>query len=177
MQGNLLQDLRFAVRAFLRAPRFTIPAVLALALGIGATSAIFSVVRGVILKPLPYPDPDRLVVVWENNIPRNRPRNVVASANFVAWGERNRSFEHLGMSGPTRLNVILNGQPEEIAGLAASSAALQALGVQPALGRLFTANEDLEGNDAVILLSHEFWQTRLGGRRDVLDTTIHANGR
>jgi putative ABC transport system permease protein len=177
MQGNLLQDLRFAVRSFLRAPRFTIPAVLALALGIGATSAIFSVVRGVILKPLPYPDPDRLVVVWENNIPRNRPRNVVASANFVAWGERNRSFEHLGMSGPTRLNVILNGQPEEIAGLAASSAALQALGVQPALGRLFTANEDLEGNDAVILLSHEFWQTRLGGRRDVLDTTIHANGR
>jgi putative ABC transport system permease protein len=177
MQGNLLQDLRFAVRAFLRAPRFTIPAVLALALGVGATSAIFSVVRGVILKPLPYPDPDRLVVVWENNIPRNRPRNVIASANFVAWGERNRSFEHLGMSGPSRLNVILNGQPEEVAGLAASSAALQALGVQPALGRLFTADEDLEGTDAVILLSHEFWQTRFGGRRDVLDTTIQANGR
>jgi len=177
MQGHLLQDLRFAVRSFLRAPRFTIPAVLALALGIGATSAIFSVVRGVILKPLPYPTPDRLVVVWENNIPRNRPRNVVAPANFVAWRERNRSFEQLGMAGPTRLNVNLNGQPEEVAGLSASSAALQALGVQPALGRLYTENEDLEGNDAVILISHEFWQARLGGGTDVLGTTITANGR
>ncbi|MBA3271299.1 MAG: ABC transporter permease [Acidobacteria bacterium] len=176
MNGTLLQDLRFAARAFLRAPRFTIPAVLALALGIGATSAIFSVVRGVILKPLPYPDPDRIVVVWENNIPRNRPRNVIAPANFVEWLERQRSFDRLGMVGPTRLNVILNGQPEEIAGLSASAAAMETLGVRPVLGRLYTADEDLEGNDAVILITHEFWQTRLGGRADVLDTTITTNG-
>ncbi len=117
MTATLLQDVRFAARTFLRSPRFTIPAVLALALGIGATSAIFSVVRGVMLKPLPYPDPDRIVVVWENNLRRNRPRNVVGAANFVEWRERNRSFDHLGMVGPSRINVILNGQPEEVAGL------------------------------------------------------------
>jgi len=77
---TLLQDLRFAARSFLRAPRFTVPAVLALALGIGSTSAIFSIVNGVLLKPLPYTDPDRIVVVWEHNLKRGRPRNVVAPA-------------------------------------------------------------------------------------------------
>ncbi len=177
MLSNLQQDLRFAARAFLRAPRFTVPAILALALGIGATSAIFSVVRGVILKPLPYRDPDRIVVVWENNQRRNRPRNVIGSANFVEWRERNRSLEHLGMVGPSRLSVILDGQPEEVSGLFASSHVFPALGVQPAMGRTYTADEDLEGNDRVILLTHEFWQRRLGGRSDVLGTTITANGR
>lgn len=177
MQDSVLQDLRFAVRAFLRAPRFTVPAVLALALGIGATSAIFSVVRGVMLKPLPYQDPDRIVSIWENNTRRNRPRNVIGAANFAAWRERNRSFEHLGMVGPARLNVILDGQPEEVVGLFASSAVFPALGVQPAIGRAYNADEDLEGHDLVILLSHEFWQTRLGGRSDVLGSTISANGR
>jgi putative ABC transport system permease protein len=177
MQGNLLQDLRFAIRSFMRAPRFTVPAVIALALGIGATSAIFSVVRGVMLKPLPYTDPDRVIIVWENNLRRNRPRNVIASANFVAWGERNRSFEYLGMAGPARINMVLDGQPEEVPGLVTSSAVFSALGVQAAMGRTFTADEDREGNDGVIVLSHEFWQTRLGGRSDVLGSTITANGR
>ena len=134
----LLQDLRFAVRSFLRAPRFTVPAVIALALGIGATSAIFSVVRGVILQPLPYRDPERIVAIWENRIDRNRPRNVIAAANFVAWRERNKSFELLGMTGPSRQNIVLDGQPQEIAGFFASSDALAAFGTQPQLGRLYT---------------------------------------
>src|SRR5687768_9789035 len=137
MQANLLQDLRFAARSFLRAPRFSVPAILALALGIGATSAIFSVVRGVILKPLPYRDPDQIVVVWEHNLRRNRPRNVIGAANFVEWHVRNQSFEYLGMVGPARLNVILDGQPEEVAGLFASSDVFPALGVQPAIGRAY----------------------------------------
>ncbi len=177
MHANLLQDVRFAARSFLRAPRFTVPAVLALALGIGATSAIFSVVRGVILKPLPYRNPDRIVAVWENNLKRNRPRNVIGPANFVEWRARNRSFESLGMVGPARLNLVLNGQPEEVSGLSASSEVFRALGVAPALGRAYTPTEDEEGNDAVIVLSHEFWQTRLGGRSDVLGLTLTANGR
>jgi putative ABC transport system permease protein len=161
----------------LRAPRFTIPAVLALALGIGATTAIFSVVRGVMLKPLPYRDPERIVVVWENNLRRNRPRNVIASANFVAWRERNRSFEHLAMVGPSRMNLILDSQPEEVAGLFASSDTFAALGVQPALGRAYTSEEDLEGSELVMVLSHEFWQARLGGRADVVGLTLNTNGR
>jgi putative ABC transport system permease protein len=174
---TLLQDLRFATRSFLRTPRFTIPAVLALALGIGATSAIFSVVRGVMLRPLPYSDPDRVVIVWENNIKRSRARNVIGAANFVEWGARNRSFSHLGMSGPSRLNIVLNGNPEEITGMAASSEVFPALGVQPASGRAFTAQEDLQGQDGVIILGHEFWQTRLAGRSDVIGMTLITNTR
>ena len=80
---TLLQDFRYAARSFARAPRFTLPALLALALGIGATSATFSVVRGVMLKPLPYKDPERIVAVWENRLDRNRPRNVIAAAKPV----------------------------------------------------------------------------------------------
>ena len=117
MPSNLLQDLTFAARSFLRAPRFTVPALLALALGIGATSAIFSVVRGVILEPLPYADPERVVVVWENNVRRNRPRNVIGPANFVEWRARNKSFDHLGMVGPARATLVLDGRPEEVVGL------------------------------------------------------------
>ena len=174
---TLLQDLRFAARSFLRTPRFTIPAVLALALGIGATSAIFSVVRGVMLRPLPYRDPDRVVIVWENNIKRGRARNVIGPANFVEWGARNRSFSHLGMAGPSRLNFLLNGNPEEITGMAASSEVFPALGVQPAMGRAFTAQEDLQGQDGAIILSHEFWQTKLAGRSDVIGSTLSVNTR
>ena len=177
MTTSLFQDLRYGVRSFLRAPRFTIPAVLALALGIGATSAILSVVRGVLLDPLPYRDPDRIVSIWEGNAARNRTRNVVAPANFVAWKERNRSFEYLGMAGPTRLNFILDGQPYEVAGMAASSDVFNALGVQPLLGRTFSADEDLRDRDNVIVLGHEFWQSRLGGRADVVGSTLNASGR
>src|SRR5262245_36667914 len=177
MIGSLVQDLRFAARAFVRAPRFTIPAVIALALGIGATSAIFSVVRGVMLKPLPYRDPDRIVSIWETNVSRGQMRGIVAAANFVEWRERNRSFEYLGMVGPARLNILLNGQPLELTGLLTSADVFSALGAQPLLGRAFTASEDLDGNDAVIVLSHELWQSRLGGRSDVVGSTISANGR
>jgi putative ABC transport system permease protein len=175
--SNLLQDVRFAVRSFLRAPRFTVPAVLALALGIGATSAVFSVVRGVMLKPLPYADPDRIVTIWESNAARNRHRNVVSAANFAAWRERSQTLEHIGMAGPSRFNLLLNGQPEEVAGLMASADVLAALGVHPALGRIYTPDEDLEGNDAVMLISYEFWQSRLGAREDVLGMPVVVNGR
>jgi MacB-like periplasmic core domain len=171
----VFQDLRFAFRSFMRSPRFTLPALTALALGIGATSAIFSVVRGVILEPLPYRDPDRIVAVWENRLDRNRPRNVIAAANFVAWRERNKSFEYLGMIGPARQNIELNGQPSEVAGFAASSDAMAALGTQPQLGRLYTPEEDLEGAPRVVVISHEFWQTRLGGRSDVLGQQLTMN--
>jgi putative ABC transport system permease protein len=151
-----------------------IPAVLALALGIGATSAIFSVVRGVMLTPLPYANPDRIVVVWESSVRRNR--NVIASANFVEWRSRNRSFTDLGMAGPARLNFMLRGRPEEVIGMVASSDVFPVLGVQPALGRAYGPAEDEQGNDRVIIVSHDFWRTRLGGRPDIIGTTIHASG-
>jgi putative ABC transport system permease protein len=169
-----VRDVRHGLRALRRAPGFAAAALVTLALGIGATSAIFSVVRTVMLEPLPYQDPDRLVAVWETNRGATS-RNVIAPANFVAWRERTRTLDHLGMVGPTTLVMVIDGQPGEIEGLGFSSDVFHALGVQPALGRAYTAEED--AGDAVIVLSHEFWQRRLGGRRDVLDMTLTADGR
>jgi putative ABC transport system permease protein len=174
--STLLQDLRFALRSFIRAPRFSVPAILALALGIGATSATLSVMRGVMLEPLPYRNPDRIVTIWESNPGRNVRRNVIAQANFVAWRERTRSFENLGMVGPARLSLIIGNTPEEVEGMFASSDVFAILGVQPGLGRAYTSNEDLQGNDRVMVVSHEFWQTKLGGRADLVGTAIRANG-
>jgi putative ABC transport system permease protein len=174
--SSLLQDLRFALRSFVRAPRFSVPAILALALGIGATSATLSVVRGVMLEPLPYRDPDRIVTIWETNPGRNIRRNVIAQANFVAWRERTKSFEYVGMVAPARLSLIIGNMPDEVEGMFASSDVFGILGVQPAIGRAYTSNEDVQGNEQVMVVSHEFWQTRLGGRTDVVGSTIRANG-
>src|SRR5437773_8967006 len=160
---------RHGFRMLRRSPGFTAAALLTVALGIGATSAIFSVVRTVMLEPLPYREPDRIVAVWETNR-GGTSRNVIAPANFVAWRERTRTLEHLGMVEPATLAMIVNGQPDTIRGLTVSSEVFRALGVQPALGRAYTSEED--PGKAVIVLSHEFWQRRLGGRRDVLDITF-----
>lgn len=172
----MVQDLRLAVRALLGNARVVIPALLALALGIGSSAAIFSVVQGIMLRPLPYPEADRVVVVWENNLVRHRPRNVISAANFVEWRDRNRSFATLAAVGPTRLSMTLGGHPEEVTGFSASSAVFGALGVWPALGRAYTADEDLRGNDHVIVLGHTLWQTRFQGREDVVGSTVVANG-
>jgi putative ABC transport system permease protein len=166
-----VRDLRHGARLLLRAPAFTAAALLTLSLGIGATSAIFSVVRTVMFEPLPYREPDRLVAVWETNR-GGAVRNVIAPANFVAWRERTRTLDHLGMVGPGGLTMIINGQPLRVSGLVVSADVFPALGVQPALGRAYTAEEDLGGRSSVIVLSHEFWQARLGGRADVLGTAI-----
>ena len=167
---DLLRDVRHGLRVMRQSPGFTAAALLTLALGIGATSAVFSVVRTVMLEPLPYRDPDRIVAVWETNR-GGTSRNVIAPANFVAWRERTRTLEHLGMVGPTNLVVIVDGQPSNVSGLTMSADVFTALGVQPALGRAYTVEEDLAGRSTVIVLSYEFWQSRLGGR-DVLGMTL-----
>jgi putative ABC transport system permease protein len=170
---TFVQDLRCGVRSFIRVPRFTIPAVLTLALGIGATAAMFSVMRTVLFEPLPYHEPDRIVAVWETTR-GGLSRNSIAPANFVAWVERARALEHLGMVGTRSTAIILDGEPLQMSGISATSEVFRALGVSPALGRAYTAQED--GGTTVIVLSHEFWQRVLGGRRDVLDLTLTTDG-
>ena len=165
-----MRDLRYGFRALWRAPAFTAAALATLALGIGATSAIFSVVRTVMLEPLPYQDPARIVTVWETNR-GGAQRNVISLANFVAWRERTRTLENLGMIAPRSVPIVVNGQADMVPGFAFSSDVFRALGVQPALGRVYTADEDL-GGKPVIVISHEFWQRRLGGRSDVLGLTL-----
>jgi putative ABC transport system permease protein len=169
MVEESVRDLRYGARVLWRSPGFTAAALLTLALGIGATSAIFSVVRTVMLEPLPYHQPDRIVTIWETTR-GGAQRNVIAPSNFVEWRERSRTLDHLGMVGPGSRAIVVNGQPLDIQGLTVSSDAFRALGVQPALGRAYTAEEDT-GN-AVIVLSYEFWQTRLAGRPDILGVTL-----
>jgi len=170
------RDIRYAVRMLQRSPGFTAAALVTLALGIGATSAIFGIVRTVMLEPLPYRQPDRIVTIWETNR-GGTARNVIASANFVAWRERTRTLDHLGMVGGITLAMIVNGQPDQVPGLVVSHDVFNAIGVTPALGRAYTAEEDLANINNVIVLSHEFWQSRLGGRADVLGMTITLDGR
>lgn len=165
------RDIRHGLRLLRHAPAFTAAALVTLALGIGATSAIFSVVRTVMLEPLAYQEPDRVVTVWETNR-GGTVRNVIAPANFVAWLERTRTLDHLGMVGPANIAMVIYSRPLDVSGLTVSADVFRALGVQPALGRAYTREEDLRENSAVIVLSHEFWQTRLGGRSDVLGMTL-----
>ena len=169
-----IRDVRHGLRVLRKAPGFTAAAVITLALGIGATAAIYSVVRTVVLEPLPYHDPDRLIAVWETNR-GGTARNVIAPANFVAWAERSRTLEHLGMVGPADLAIMINGQPLDVSGQTLSAEVFRALGVQPSLGRSYTVDEDRGANGNVIVLSHEFWQSRLGGRPDVLALTLSTD--
>src|SRR5436190_7229336 len=136
-----VRDLRHGIRLLRRSPGFTTAAVVTLALGIGATSAIFSVVRTVMLEPLPYREPDRLVAVWETNR-GGTTRNVIAPANFVAWRERTETLDDFGMVGPASLSMIINGEPDRVAGQRVSASVFRALGVQPARGRTYTDEED-----------------------------------
>jgi putative ABC transport system permease protein len=167
------RDIRQGVRMLRRAPGFTAAALVTLALGIGATSAIFSVVRTVMLEPLPYREPDRIVAIWETTR-GGAQRNVIAAANFAAWRERARTLDHLGMVGPASLAVVVDGQPLGIGGFTFSSDVFEAFGVQPALGRAYTASED-SGN-TVVVISHDFWQRRLSGRADVLGLSLATSG-
>ena len=168
-----LRDVRQGFRVLRRAPGFTAAALLTLALGIGGTAAIFSVVRAVMLEPLPYDRPDRLATVWETNRGATS-RNVIAPANFVAWRERTRTLQDLGMIGPAGLSMVAGGQPQRVAGHTVSADVFRAIGVQPTLGRAYTTEED-HGGAPVVVLSHEFWEHRLGGRRDIVGSTVSTD--
>src|SRR5215207_1280597 len=110
----MLADLKHGLRVLVRTPLFTICTIAALAIGIGATTALFSVVHAMLLKPLPYPNSDSLVVIWEHNLPRDRARNVVSPANFLAWKERSRSFQGMAAFTQSRVTLTGNGEPQEL---------------------------------------------------------------
>lgn len=171
------QDIRYALRIVRRNPGFAIAAALTFALGIGASTAIFSVVHGVLLRPLPYADPDRLVVLWEHNVARGNDRNVVAVPNFEAWRARARSFE--GMAGLVPLPATIAGapSPERVMGAEVSPGYFALLGIRPALGRAFTDEEELDGGANVLVLSDGFWHSHFGGDRGVVGRTLSIDGR
>jgi putative ABC transport system permease protein len=173
----LSHDLRFALRSLTRRPVFTAVVVLTLALCIGATTAIFSVVNAVLLEGLPYRDPERLVMVWSNDSKGEVPRNVVSAANYFDWQARSRSFESLGAYFPN-WNLTLTGvdEPERLQVAVASSSLFQLLGVRPALGRAFDKSEDVPGSPRAVVLSYGYWQRRYAGDPAIVGKPMMLDG-
>ncbi|PYS71578.1 MAG: hypothetical protein DMF69_09830 [Acidobacteria bacterium] len=173
---TLLKDIRYAIRGLRKRPGFTFVAIITLALGIGANTAIFSVVNAVLLKPLAFKDPNRLVIVWEDAAFAGFPRNTPAPANYFDWKSQNRSFEDMAATASTSFNLIGDGEPERVAAHQVSANFFPLLGVQPLLGRTFLPEEDRYGGNKVALLSYQLWQTRYGGAADVVNRNIQLNG-
>ena len=175
---TLWQDVRFAARLLLRTPAFTLIAVVALALGIGANTAIFSVVNTLILERLPYKDPARLVVVWERNLAHGSKNNVTSPANFLHWREMNRVFEDLAMVSLTfRTTVTGDGAaPEELPVQYVTAALSPILGVPPQQGRLFAPPDD-DPSAHVVIISDRLWKRRFGADPGIVNRAIQLNGR
>ncbi len=180
MQG-VLRDLRHGVRVFGGSPAFSAVALVALGLGVAATTAIFSVVDAALLKPLPFRDPEHLLVIWEKNPAQNKFKLFVAPANFDAWRRQSHDFE--GMAAIQELHVNLtagpNGSidPEEIPAELVSAELFPILGVQPVAGRAFRPEEDRPGHNGYALLSHRLWGRRFGADAGIVGKTIQLNGR
>ena len=174
--ADLLHDLRYAVRLQRKNPGFTIVAVIALALGIGANTAIFSVVNTVLLRPLPYKDPERLVMVWEDASRHGYPRDTPAAANYVDWRDQNQVFESMAAIADTSFNLTGAGDPERLEGRRVSANLFPLLGVDPQIGRVFTAAEDQPGAQRVVLLSYALWQRRFGGDPNIVGRALTLNG-
>jgi putative ABC transport system permease protein len=167
---ELTQDLRFGARSMLRTPGFTAVALIALALGIGANTAIFSVVNAVLLRPLAYRDPDRLVTLLHDG------ENPVAPANYLDWRDQSRSFETMAAADYWTPNLTGVDPPEHLWALQVTQNLMPMLGVEPLFGRLFAPGEDQRGAEHVVVLSYRLWQRRFAGDRSVLGRAITLNG-
>src|ERR1039457_3202877 len=162
--------MRYAIRTLRRSPGFTIIALLTLALGIGANTAIFSFVNGVLLKPLPYRDPHGIVLVWEK--PPGGYRNGISTLNFLDWKSQNTVFEHM-----SAINFGGSGQPEELQGVRVSASYFDIFGVQAILGRTFAPEEDQLGKSQVVVLSHRLWENRFGADPAIVGRTLTLSGK
>jgi putative ABC transport system permease protein len=177
----VLRDILYGVRVLWNAPHFSLAAALALALGLGATATIFSVVDAVLIKPLPFREPARLVVVYERSAAQKRSKMFVPAANFHAWREQSRSFVAMAAVLETRMNLTggPNGplDPEELRGERVSAALFPLLGVEAAIGRTFRAEEDEPGNTGFVLLSHSLWRRKFGADPAIAGKAIRLRDR
>jgi putative ABC transport system permease protein len=173
--GELRQDLAYALRYLRTNPGFGLAAVLTLALGIGASTAIFGVANAVILRPLPFREPERLVRIWETN--PSSDQFSASDPNYLDWRARNRSFAELAAYRSNSMNLVGDGQPEQLTAIGVTHTLFPLLGVAPRVGRAFTADEDRPGGARVVILSARLWQRRFGGDRGVLGRTISLDGR
>jgi predicted permease len=173
---TLSQDVRYAARMLARQPGFTAVAVLTLALGIGANTAIFSVVEAVLLRPLPYRHAGRTVLLWESQRLRDLPRNVVNPANFLDWREQAKSFDQMAAFADLRYNLTGAGDPEEVPAQIVTPNLFPLLGARAELGRTFTPEDAKSRHDDVAILSHGLWRRRFGGAPGIIGRTLSLNG-
>ncbi len=174
---TIAQDLRYALRGLKRAPGFAVTAILSLALGIGASVSIFTVADNLLLRPLPYRDPSRLVMLWEHNRGKTSQRNVVAPANYLDWKTQNDVFESMAVFRDARTVLTDGSRAGELGILAASAELLPMLGVQPIRGRRFTAEDDQASvhSDKVVLISYRLWQNWFGGAEEIIGRQVQVN--
>jgi predicted permease len=172
----LLQDLRYSFRTLLKNRGFAAVAILTLALGIGANTAIFSVINAVLLQPLPYEDPERLVIVWEDASFAGFPRNTPAPGNYADWKAQNQVFEDMAAITNGEFSLTGDGEPEKISAYRVTANFFPLLGVKPLLGRNFLQEEDKPGANRVAIISYGLWQRRYGGERETIGREILLNG-
>jgi putative ABC transport system permease protein len=173
---TVLQDVRFGLRMLIKNPGVTAVAVITMALGLGANTALFSVVNGVMLKSLPFKDPDRLVFVLETNVEFPPPGISASTLNYRDWKEQSKSFEAMTARQPFTGNLTSSERPEKIQGEKVTWDYFPTLGVTPIHGRNFTAEEDRPGAQPVILLSEGLWRRRFGGDLRIIGQAIPING-
>ena len=173
---HLLRDARYAIRLLVRKPGVTLVAIITLALGIGANTAIFTVTHALLLKPLPYDHPEQLVIANENNLSRGWTSFSVSPPNFLDWRAQSRSFQSLAAYGGRPFNYTSGNAPERLRGLTGTEGFLEMVGGTPTYGRGFRSEEFEPGKGFVVILGHGFWQRVFGGREDVLNTSITLNG-
>src|SRR3954453_23507781 len=173
--GDIAQDVRYGLRTMAKNPVFTLIAVLALALGIGANSAIFSVVNGILLRPLPYKNPHQLVVIWENATHLGFPKNTPSPANFLDWQKQSTVFSGMAAFAERSFNLTGVGEPERLEGRRVSANLFDLLGVKPIIGRTFVPEEDQPGTK-VALLNESLWKRRFGSDPSVIGRALNLNG-
>ena len=172
----IMQDIRYAVRVFVKRPGFAVVAMLTLAIGIGANTAMFSVVNGALLRPLPYENPERLVLVWETFERAGMDAVPFSVADFVDFREQTETLSYIAMfRGLGEAILIENGEPEVLSALMVTPSLFPMLGATPALGRVFDPAEEAPGRGSVAVLSHTFWRDRFGSSPDVLGRTINLS--
>src|SRR5215475_9151623 len=174
---NLIQDLRYAARTLLKNPAFTLIAALALGIGIGGNSAIFSVVNALLISPLPYKNADRLVFIWHKYPSLQLPQASVSPPSYIEYRDLNSSFEQVAAATPWTTNLTGVGDPEHLEGGQVSYNIFSTLGVEPAIGRDFVPEEDRPGSNDVVILSDGLWKRRFGGDKNLLNHQITLDGR
>jgi putative ABC transport system permease protein len=176
LEEDMFQDLSYGARMLLHKPAFTLVALIALALGIGASTAIFSIVNGILLRSLPYSNPDRIVMVWMDNHRLGLDQDWHSYPNYVDYRDQNQSFEQMAAFNDRSFNLTGSADPERVMGMWATASLFQVLGVQPSIGRAFRVEEEEPGKDLVVVISHGLWQRWFGSDPGIIGQQLIMNG-